>query len=87
MAVDGVVGENGAFYFAMSSRPAMIRKYMKSRTERAADRERLNTLQSQIISQFPARLLPATRLTAKPISPLILQRMFHRFPGHSKTHR
>ena len=52
--VDGVVGENGAFYFRYEQ-PAcrMIRKYMKSRTERAADRERLNALQSQIISLVP----------------------------------
>ena len=52
--VDGVVGENGAFYFRYDQ-PAsrMIRKYMKSRTERAADRERLNSLQSQIINLVP----------------------------------
>ena len=52
--VDGVVGENGAFYFRYDQ-PAsrMIRKYMKSPKERAADRERLNALQSQIISLVP----------------------------------
>ena len=52
--VDGVVGENGAFYFRyeqLASR--MIRKYMKSGIARAADRERLNILQSQIISLVP----------------------------------
>ena len=50
--VDGVVGENGAFYFRYDQ-PAsrMIRKYMKSVTERAADRERLNALQSEILAQ------------------------------------
>src|SRR6185503_4381988 len=52
--VDGVVGENGAFYFRyVQSDSRMIRKYMKSPTERAADREKLNTLQSLIISQVP----------------------------------
>ena len=52
--VDGVVGENGAFYFRYEqSSCRMIRKYMKSSLERANDRERLNTLQFQIISQVP----------------------------------
>ena len=52
--VDGVVGENGAFYFRYEQGASrMIRKYMKSPTERAADRERLNTLQSQIPGLVP----------------------------------
>ena len=52
--VDGVVGEDGAFYFRYKQAASrMIRKYMKSATERAADRERLNALQSQIISLVP----------------------------------
>ncbi len=52
--VDGVVGENGAFYFRYEqSATRMIRKYMKSSSERADDREKLNTLQLQIISQVP----------------------------------
>jgi len=52
--VDGVVGENGAFYFRYRQADSrMIRKYMKSPAERAADRERLNALQSQIISRVP----------------------------------
>ena len=52
--VDGVVGENGAFYFRYEqSASRMIRKYMKSSTERANDRKKLDNLQSQITSQVP----------------------------------
>ncbi len=52
--VDGVVGENGAFYFRYEqSASRMIRKYMKSSTERANERKKLNNLQSQITSQVP----------------------------------
>jgi HAD superfamily hydrolase (TIGR01484 family) len=52
--VDGVVGENGAFYFRYDQAESrMIRKYMKTPAERAADRERLDTLQSEIQSLVP----------------------------------
>lgn len=52
--VDGVVGENGAFYFRYKQAESrMIRKYMKPPAERAADRERLNALQAQIIKLIP----------------------------------
>lgn len=52
--VDGVVGENGAFYFRyQQSASHMIRKYVKSSAERADDREKLNTLKSQIIREVP----------------------------------
>lgn len=50
--VDGVVGENGAFYFRYEqSSSRMIRKYMKSSKERADDRKKLDALQSLIIDQ------------------------------------
>ena len=50
--VDGVVEENGAFYFRYRQLACrMFRKYMKSSTARADDCEKLNTLQSQIISE------------------------------------
>ena len=52
--VDGVVGENGAFYFRYDQPVSrMIRKYVKSGAERAADRERLNALQSEILAHVP----------------------------------
>lgn len=52
--VDGVVGENGAFYFRYDdSARKMIRHYMKSPQERALDRQKLDALQAEILSAVP----------------------------------
>jgi HAD superfamily hydrolase (TIGR01484 family) len=52
--VDGVVGENGAFYFRyMQSSHRMIRSYMKSNAERDADRLKLDALQTEILARIP----------------------------------
>ena len=52
--VDGVVGENGAFYFRYDGGSRkMIRRYWKPEKERLADRKRLNAIQQQVLKLVP----------------------------------
>ncbi len=52
--VEGVVGENGAFYFRFDGRNRkMIRRYWKSRQERRTDRARLAIIREKILSSVP----------------------------------
>lgn len=52
--VDGLVGENGAFYFRYDDRrKKMIRRYWKSMEARPRDRERLDAICTQVLAQVP----------------------------------
>lgn len=52
--VDGIVGENGAFYFYYCpEEQRMIRRYAKSDPERQRDRDRLTALSHTILTAFP----------------------------------
>ena len=52
--IDGVVGENGAFYFRYDdNRKKMDRQYWKSPTERERDRARLGKLKRVILKTVP----------------------------------
>jgi HAD superfamily hydrolase (TIGR01484 family) len=52
--VDGVVGENGAFYFRYDDKlKKMQRRYVKSEQQRIADREKLDKLKSEILHKIP----------------------------------
>ena len=52
--VDGLVGENGAFYFRYDdSRRKMQRRYFKSDEQRIADRARLEKLKGEILHRVP----------------------------------
>lgn len=52
--IDGLVGENGAFYFRYDGRKKkMIRRYFKSETARRQDRIKLNALRREILMQVP----------------------------------
>ncbi len=52
--VDGVVGENGAFYFRYDDRAGrMVTRYRASATERAASRRRLAELEARILAEVP----------------------------------
>jgi HAD superfamily hydrolase (TIGR01484 family) len=52
--VDGLVGENGAFYFCYDHREKkMIRRYFKSQRERLADRARLEAIRKEILAEVP----------------------------------
>ncbi len=58
--VDGVVGENGAFYFHYDeTRRKMLRRYWKGAEERAADRRRLDELARRILAAVPGAALAA----------------------------
>jgi len=52
--VDGLVGENGAFYFRYDDKlKKMQRRYFKSDEQRDADRIRLQTLKNEILTKIP----------------------------------
>ena len=52
--VDGLVGENGAFYFHYDDRrKRMIRRYWKSEEERRADRIRLDGIRKSVLCAVP----------------------------------
>jgi len=52
--IDGIVGENGAFYFRYDhTARRMVRVYWRSADQRAADRRRLTELQARIIAEVP----------------------------------
>jgi HAD superfamily hydrolase (TIGR01484 family) len=52
--VDGIVGENGAFYFRYDDRARkMQRVYGQSAEERQANNERLKTLGQRVLKEFP----------------------------------
>ena len=52
--VDGVVGENGAFYFRYDpAAKRMIRAYWMSAEERATDRHRLEAVKARILREVP----------------------------------
>ena len=58
--VDGIVGENGAFYFRYDpDSKKMIRHYFKDEASRHKDRERLNAIQKQILTDIPGSALSA----------------------------
>jgi HAD superfamily hydrolase (TIGR01484 family) len=52
--VDGLVGENGAFYFRYDERRRkMRRRYYKSEAQRNADRQKLEKLKIEILKKVP----------------------------------
>jgi len=52
--VDGLVGENGAFYFRYDDRRRkMQRRYFKSEKQRNADRQKLEKLKIEILKKIP----------------------------------
>jgi HAD superfamily hydrolase (TIGR01484 family) len=58
--IDGVVGENGAFYFRYDrTRRRMVRRFWKDATERAVDRTRLAILQARILAAVPGAAVAA----------------------------
>lgn len=57
--VDGIVGENGAFYFHCDEQLGMTRAYAKPNQERTHDRERLLALGTSILSEVPRARIAA----------------------------
>jgi HAD superfamily hydrolase (TIGR01484 family) len=53
--VDGIVGENGAFYFYYNDRQQkMHRRYFIAEEQRSADRDKLANLEMKILNKIPA---------------------------------
>ncbi len=58
--VDGVVGENGAFYFRYDREGRkLIRRFLQSESERAANRRKLESLRERILEQVPGSAVAA----------------------------
>ncbi len=58
--VDGIVGENGAFYFHyQSEQHKMVRRYWKLEVERQQDRARLIELEAEILTTVPRAKISA----------------------------
>jgi HAD superfamily hydrolase (TIGR01484 family) len=58
--VDGVVGENGAFYFRYDDKARrMARRYMKTEAERTDDRKRLEAIRLDVLSEIPGAAVAA----------------------------
>ena len=52
--VDGVVGENGAFYFSYDDKnKQMIRRYLQTQDQRHRDKKRLMAIQEEILALVP----------------------------------
>ncbi|MCP3469085.1 HAD hydrolase family protein [Bradyrhizobium sp. CCGUVB1N3] len=61
--VDGVIGENGAFYFRHDPvARKMIRKFIATEAERAANRRRLLALGERILSEVPGAAISSDQL-------------------------
>mgnify|MGYP001230941005 CR=1 FL=1 len=52
--IDGLVGENGAFYFSYAGgRKKMLRRYWKSEKDRKNDRKKLDKIKREILKNIP----------------------------------
>jgi HAD superfamily hydrolase (TIGR01484 family) len=61
--VDGVVGENGAFYFRYDEdRKKMDRQYFISEKQRQKDRQKLNKLKQEILQEVPGSQISADQV-------------------------
>lgn len=61
--VDGIVGENGAFYFRYNhDEERMERRYWCSEESRQASRERLDRIAEEVLSEVPAARLSADQV-------------------------
>ena len=58
--VDGLVGENGAFYFYYNHQDRkMTRRYWKSADERRTDRARLDSIRDKVLAEVPGSAVAA----------------------------
>jgi HAD superfamily hydrolase (TIGR01484 family) len=61
--VDGVIGENGAFFFRYDdATKRMTRHYSKSADERTADRKRLEQIRQAVLAEIPGAAIAADQL-------------------------
>jgi HAD superfamily hydrolase (TIGR01484 family) len=57
--VDGVVGENGAFYFRYEDATKLTRRYAKTDTERRQDMARLALIREAVLAEVPGAAVAA----------------------------
>jgi hydroxymethylpyrimidine pyrophosphatase-like HAD family hydrolase len=61
--VHGVVGENGAFYFAYDHKSRqMIRRFVQSEAERAEGRMRLQKIKERVLTEVPGSAVASDQL-------------------------
>ena len=61
--VDGIVGENGAFYFRYeSARKKMIKRFLMSDLQRAENRKRLEILRDEVLEKVPGTAVASDQL-------------------------
>ena len=61
--VDGVVGENGAFYFAYDHKAKqMLRRFVQSEAERAEGRKRLEKIKARVLAEVPGSAVASDQL-------------------------
>jgi HAD superfamily hydrolase (TIGR01484 family) len=96
--VDGVVGENGAFYFRYDEPTRrMIRCYMKTPEQRAADRLKLNTIRAEVLNKIPGTAIASDQAyreadlaidfaeDVKPLAPDAIDGIVKIFEAHGAT--
>ncbi len=80
--IDGIVGENGAFYFRYDQLThVMQRHYAKTAQERATDRKRLDELRTHILSQVPGAGIAANQAYRDTDLAIIFLRICRHCPG------
>ena len=96
--VDGVVGENGAFYFRYDDGiNRMTRCYAKTAAERTADRAKLNLIMTEVLSEIPGTALASDQAyreadlaidfaeDVKPLAPAAVNDIVKIFERHGAT--
>lgn len=96
--VDGVVGENGAFYFRYDDGTRrMTRRYAKTAAERNADRAKLNLIMTEVLSEIPGSALASDQAyreadlaidfaeDVKPLAPAAVDDIVKIFERHGAT--
>ena len=96
--VDGVVGENGAFYFRYDDGTRrMTRSYAKSVQERNTDRAKLNLIMTEVLREIPGTALASDQAyreadlaidfaeDVKPLAPAAVDGIVRIFERHGAT--
>lgn len=60
--VDGVIGENGAFYFRLL-KGKMLRKFMLPESERLVNQKKLKTIEAEVLSKIPGAALASDQFS------------------------
>jgi HAD superfamily hydrolase (TIGR01484 family) len=59
---DGVIGENGAFYFRLL-KGKMLRKFMRPDSERLQDQQKLKLIEAEVLSKVPGTALASDQFS------------------------